>query len=167
MREVMQRQMLLKRLSSSTTAYTSRASVPYGSRMDSALSSTMNISLEDRNGRRGVKSLGFSTPAPMASESRLRKLACAGWNWSQRMNRRFSLNLFLTRSWCRTVKATDVLPIPPAPTRAIGVRPSTRLTISSISSISSSRPKQALGGRGGDSPSKLDSDLRSWVYNHS
>jgi hypothetical protein len=32
--------------------------------MDSALSRTMSISFEDRNGRRGVRSSGFSTPAP-------------------------------------------------------------------------------------------------------
>ena len=43
----------------------------------------------------------------------------------------------------------DVFPIPPAPMRAIGVRLSAR---SMISSISSSRPKQALGDGGGNSP---------------
>ena len=72
-REVMQRDMVLNRLSSSTTAYISRAPGPFGSRIDSALLSTRIISLEDRKGRRGVISSGFSTPAPMTLESRLRK----------------------------------------------------------------------------------------------
>ena len=43
----------------------------------------------------------------------------------------------------------DVFPIPPGPMRAIGVRFSARPM---IFSISSSRPKQFLGGGGGDSP---------------
>ena len=47
----------------------------------------------------------------------------------------------------------DVFPIPPGPMRAIGVRFSARPTISSITSL---RPKQTLGGGGGDSPSMLD-----------
>jgi hypothetical protein len=51
----------------------------------------------------------------------------------------------------------EVFPIPPAPMRAMGVRFSVRPT---IFSISSSRPKQALGGGGGDSPSTLDVDVR-------
>ena len=42
----------------------------------------------------------------------------------------------------------DVLPIPPAPIKAMGVEFSARLT---TSSISSSRPKQA-GDGGGNSP---------------
>ena len=43
----------------------------------------------------------------------------------------------------------DVFPIPPAPIRAMGVSFSARpMTFS----ISSSRPKQVLGGGGGDSP---------------
>ena len=164
MREVMQRVMFSNRLSSSTTGYMSCASETCGSRMDSALSRTMNISLEDRNGRSGVKSSGFSMPAPVAFESRLRRLARVGWNCSQRINRRFSLNRFLMRSSWRTLKAMDVFPIPPAPMRAIGVKFSTRPT---IFSISSSRPKQALGGGGGDSPSILGSKVRSWVYDYS
>ena len=46
----------------------------------------------------------------------------------------------------------DVFPIPPAPMSAIGVRLSARpITFS----ISSSRPKQALGGGGGDSPAGM------------
>ena len=155
--------MFSKRLSSSTTAYISRASVPCGSRMDSALSRTMNVSSEDRNHRRGVKSLGFSTPAPMALERELRKSARAGWNWSQRINRRFSLNFFLMRSLWRTLRAMDVLPIPPAPIRAIGVRLSARPT---ILSIKSSRPKQAPGGGGGGSPRLLGSKIRSRVYDY-
>ena len=51
----------------------------------------------------------------------------------------------------------DVFPIPPAPMRAIGVRFSARPTIFSISSL---RPKQALGRGGGGSPSALDANLR-------
>ena len=51
----------------------------------------------------------------------------------------------------------DVFPIPPAPIRAIGVRFSTSPT---IVSINSSRPKQALGGGGGDSPGLLDESVR-------
>ena len=129
--------------------------------MDSALSRTMNISLEDRNGRRGVKSSGFSIPAPMAFDNRLRRSARAAWNWSQRMNRRFSLKRFLIRSWWRTDRVMDVFPIPPAPMRAIEVRLSARLT---IFSINSSRPKQAPGGGGGSSPSILDSKVRSQIY---
>ena len=160
MREVMQRQMFPKRLSSSITVYRSRASKPSGSRMDSALSRTMNISLEDRKGRRAVKSSGFSTPAPMAFENLLSKLALPAGNRSQWMNRRLSLNRFLIRSSWRTVRATDVFPIPPAPMRAIGVRLSTRPT---TSSTSSSRPKQALGGGGGGSPRVLGSKVRSGV----
>jgi hypothetical protein len=42
----------------------------------------------------------------------------------------------------------EVFPIPPAPMRAMGVRFSARAT---ILSISSSRPKHALGGGGGNS----------------
>jgi len=53
----------------------------------------------------------------------------------------------------------DVFPIPPAPMRASGVELSARQTIFSISSL---RPKQALGGGGGNSPggtiSKSDVD---------
>ena len=160
MREVIKSEMFSKRVSSSTTAYMSWASVPWGSRMDSALSRTMGISLEDRNGRRGVKPSGFSTPAPMASDSRLRRLACAGGNLSQRMNRRLSLNRFLIRSSWRTDRAMDVFPIPPGPMRAIELRLSARPT---TFSINSSRPKQAPGGGGGDSPSILGSKVRSRV----
>ena len=47
---------------------------------------------------------------------------------------------------------TDVLPIPPAPIRAIGVR---RCAKSMIFSIKSSRPK-IFGGGGGSSPGALD-----------
>ena len=43
----------------------------------------------------------------------------------------------------------EVLPIPPAPSRAMGVKFSTRPTIFPMRSL---RPKQALGGGGGDSP---------------
>jgi len=47
----------------------------------------------------------------------------------------------------------DVLPIPPAPSRAIGVR---RCARSTIFPISSSRPQKILGGCGGSSPDALD-----------
>ena len=99
MREVMPRQMLSNRVSSSTTAYISRASGPAGSRIDSALSRNKIISLDDRHGRRGVKSSGFSIPAPIALDSRLRKWVRDAGNWSQRMNRRLAPNRFLMRSW--------------------------------------------------------------------
>jgi len=72
-RDVMVRQMLLKRFSSSTTPYISRAPVPCGSRMDSALSRNRIMSVEDREGRKGVRPSGFSTPAPMTLESLARK----------------------------------------------------------------------------------------------
>jgi len=54
----------------------------------------------------------------------------------------------------------EVFPIPPVPIRAIGVKFSTRLTISWIKSL---RPKQALGGGGGDSPGTLDVNVREWI----
>ena len=73
MREVIPRQMLGNRLNSSTAEYILRASVPCGSRINSTLSRNRIISLEDKNGRRGVRSSGFSIPAPMTVESRLRR----------------------------------------------------------------------------------------------
>ena len=158
MREVMQRHMVLNRLNSSTAAYISRAAVPRGSRMDSALSRIKIISVEDRNGRREVRSSGFSTPAPTTLESRVRKWVREGENWSHRMNRRLSPKRCLMRSWWRTVRATDVLPIPPGPMSATGVKFSARPT---IFSIKSSRPQQVLGGGGGDSPNTiLNSNVR-------
>ena len=51
----------------------------------------------------------------------------------------------------------DVLPIPPAPMRATGFRFSAR---SMTFSINSSRPKQALGDGGGDSPCTLGARIR-------
>jgi len=51
----------------------------------------------------------------------------------------------------------DVLPIPPAPMSATGVRFSARPT---IFSINSSRPKKTLGGEGGNSPCPLDENVR-------
>jgi len=51
----------------------------------------------------------------------------------------------------------DVFPIPPTPTRAMGVRVSARQI---IFSISPSRPKHALGAGGGDSPTVLDLSVR-------
>ena len=47
----------------------------------------------------------------------------------------------------------DVFPIPPGPIRAIRVIFPVRLI---IFLINSSRPKQTLGGEGGDSPGVLD-----------
>jgi hypothetical protein len=55
----------------------------------------------------------------------------------------------------------DVFPIPPGPMRAMGVNFSARST---IFSISSSRPKQALGGGGGDSPNTLDVNISRWIH---
>jgi hypothetical protein len=55
----------------------------------------------------------------------------------------------------------DVLPIPPAPTSAIGVR---RFAKSTISSINLSRPRQILGGGGGDSPGTLNANERLDYY---
>jgi len=77
------------------------------------------------------------------------------------MNRRLSPNRCLTRSLWRTVKAIDVFPMPPAPMRAMGVRFSVRPT---ILSISSSRPKNALGGGGGNSPGTLHVNIRCWIH---
>ena len=55
----------------------------------------------------------------------------------------------------------DVFPIPPGPTSAIGVRLSARPI---IFSISSSRPKQALGGGGGDSPAEMLQGYKTSFY---
>ena len=85
---------------------------------------------------------------------------CEAGSRSQRMNRRSSPNRCLMRSWWRTVRTVDVLPIPPAPIRAIGVRFSANPT---TSSINSSRPKKTLGGGGGDSPDTLDANIRGWI----
>ena len=63
--------------------------------------------------------------------------------------RRLSPNSFLVRWRWRTDRAIEVFPIPPGPMRAIGVRFSARPT---IFPISSSRPKQLLGGGGEASP---------------
>ena len=68
-RDVMQRQMLLSRLSSSSTPYISWELVTCGSSTDSVLSRTMNMSLEDRDGRKEVRSSGFLMPVPMVLES--------------------------------------------------------------------------------------------------
>ena len=149
MREVIPRHMFLKRESSSTIVNIFWASGPAGSRMDSALSRKRIRSLEDRNGRRGVKSSGFSIPAPMTLDNLLRRWAPEAGNSSQRMNRRLSPNRSLIRPWWRTSSAIDVFPIPPAPTRATGSR---FLAKPTTAWISSSRPKQALGGGGGNSP---------------
>ena len=58
-REVVHRQILPNRPSSSTTTYISSALVPHGSSMDSALSRTINMSMEDRNGRKGADPRSF------------------------------------------------------------------------------------------------------------
>ena len=55
----------------------------------------------------------------------------------------------------------EVLPIPPAPIRAIGVRCSVNPT---IFSINSSRPKKTLGGGGGGSAGTLDPNIRGGIY---
>jgi hypothetical protein len=54
----------------------------------------MNISFEDRNGRKGARFSGFSTPVPMTLESRRRKWFRVAGNSSQRMNLRFSPKRF-------------------------------------------------------------------------
>ena len=54
-----------------------------------------------------------------------------------------------------------VFPIPPGPMRAIEVRLSARLT---TFSINSSRPKQAPGGGGGDSPREMLSKHKTVNY---
>ena len=148
-RDVIRRHIVSNWHNSSTTEWISLALVPLGSRMDSALSRTMNISLEERKGRRDVRSSGFSTPAPNTLESRARKWAREAGNLSQRMNRRFLPNRPLIRLWWRTVRAIDVFPIPPAPMRAMGSRFSASRT---TSSTRLSRPKQSLGAGGGNSP---------------
>ena len=155
------RHMLLKRLNSCTAIYISRPLVPCGSRMDSTLSRTRIISPEDRNGCKKAKSLGLSIPAPMTSESRLRKLGSDAGNRSQWMNRRLLPNRFLMRSSWRTVSVIVVLPIPPAPMRAMGLRFSARLTTFSINSF---HPKMALGGCGGGSPCALDANMRLRIH---
>ena len=80
------------------------------------------------------------------------------------MNRRSSPNRFLMRSSWRTARTMEVLPIPPAPIRAIGESFPASPT---ISSISSSRPKKALGGGGRDSPGTLDANIRSEIHRKS
>jgi hypothetical protein len=54
----------------------------------------------------------------------------------------------------------EVLPIPPAPMRAMEVRCSPKPT---IFSIHSSRPKKIPGGGGGDSPGTLDANINCWI----
>ena len=159
-RDAMQRQIFLNSLSSSIEAYTSSEFGICGSRIDSALSRTIKMSFEDRNGRREARSSGFSVLEPMALESRRRKWVREEGNWSQRMNRRSLPNRCLTRSSWRTVRAIDVLPIPPAPSRAIDLR---SFAESMISSTKSSRPKKNPGGGGGDSPNGLGKEMRPWV----
>src|SRR5579872_3333882 len=83
-----------------------------------------------------------------------------GANLSQRIKCLFSPNWALIRTQWRTFRAIDVFPIPPAPTRAIGVKISARPM---ISSTNSSRPKQVLGNGGGVSPCALDSNVRDYV----
>jgi len=123
------------------------ASAPRGSSIDSALSRTMSIYLEDRNGRRVVGSSGFSTPAPVTLESRRRKRVSEGGNWSHRMNRR------LIRWLWMMVRAVDVLSITPTPMRAIGMRRSAKPTIFSIN---------PFGRAGAAPPSKEDPRWRRW-----
>ena len=146
---MMARQILLNWLSTSTMAYICCALVPLASRIDPALSRTISISFEDKFRRKGVRSSGFSIPAPMALESRRRKWVWDAGNWSQRMNQRLSPNRSLMRSSWSAVKTTNDSPIPPAPIRAIDARLSARST---ILWTNSSRPKKIFGGGGGNSP---------------
>lgn len=74
-----------------------------GSRLDSALSRTMSVSLEDKKGCRGIKSSGFSMPAPVALGSSTKKRAREAGNWMDRWtppNRRS-----LTRPRWKTARA--------------------------------------------------------------
>jgi len=64
------------------------------------------------------------------------------------------------RSSWRTVRVVDVLPIPPAPIRAISVRRCAKRT---IFSTNSPHPKNALGGGGGSSSGTLDVNVRCWI----
>ena len=50
-----------------------------------------------KEGRSGVRSPGFLTPAPMILESRAKEWARETGNWTQRMNRRFSSKRSLIR----------------------------------------------------------------------
>ena len=95
--------------------------------------------------------------------SRRRKWAHEAGNWSQRMNRRSSPNRRLIKPWWRTARAMEVLPIPPAPMRVVGIKFSAR---SNIFSINSSRQKKVLGGRGGDSPGTLDVNVRHCTHGY-
>ena len=54
----------------------------------------------------------------------------------------------------------DVLPIPPAPVRAIDVKRCVRSTIASTNSL---RPKKTFGGGGGSSPGVAGADVGDWV----
>jgi len=132
---------------------------PCGPRMDSALSRVMDVSFEDRNGRRGSDPRGFRC-------SHRRPWRAGGGNERARGEsvaadestfQRLSPNRRLMRLSRRTARAMDVFPIPPGPMRAKGVRFCARPT---IFLINSSRPKKALGGGGGDSPDTLDSNIR-------
>ena len=73
------------------------------------------------------------------------------------MNRRSPPKRCLIRMSLRTVRAMDVLPIPPGPMRANGVRFSARAV---SFPINSSRPKKSLGGGGESSPGALDTNIR-------
>ena len=132
----------------------SRASYTGVSRIVSALS-TRIICCAVMNDRRGAKLVMFFIPAPMTVESRLRKLTTEVGNLSQQMNLRWSTNFCTICSWWRAVNATAVFPVPPAPTRALGVSSSGRQI---SSSIRVSRPMHARGGGGGDSPGPLRRD---------
>ena len=87
----------------------------------------------------------------------MRTLVREAVNLTQRMNQRLSSNHSLTWPWWRTVRVTNLFPIPPPPMRATGFRFATRLL------MSSSSPIQALGGGRGDSPSMLDANMRQLV----
>ena len=63
-----------------TVLYMSCPLVPFGSKIDSALSRTMDISLGDKGGRRAARTSGFSTMAPITLESRARRWALEAGN---------------------------------------------------------------------------------------
>ena len=114
----------------------------------------MTISFEDRDGRNGDKSSGFSVPAAITVENRRRKRVSDAGDLSQRMNGRSSPNRCLMRPSWRTVRAASALPMPPTPIRAIGSRFSAESTILT----SSSHPNKILGTGGGDSPCEPNPD---------
>ena len=62
----------------STPSIRACESIPWGSRTDSAFPRTIKTSLGDRNERRTAESSGFSKPAQMTLDSRLRRFGTRG-----------------------------------------------------------------------------------------